>query len=98
MPFIETPIADLLIFEPNVWQDERGYFFESYNEQSFAAAGLTYRFVQDNEAKSTKGVLRGLHFQRGEAAQAKLANGMERSSRLKTNASYLFLGASLMVI
>ncbi|MEL6658511.1 MAG: dTDP-4-dehydrorhamnose 3,5-epimerase [Bacteroidota bacterium] len=77
MPFIETPIADLLIFEPNVWQDERGYFFESYNEQTFTAAGLTYRFVQDNEAKSTKGVLRGLHFQKGEAAQAKLVRVTE---------------------
>ena len=72
MPFVETPIPDLLIFEPKVWEDDRGYFFECYNQSTFAAAGLNYHFVQDNEAKSAKGVLRGLHFQRGEAAQAKL--------------------------
>lgn len=72
MPFVNTPIQDLLIFEPQVWKDDRGYFFESYNQHTYTQAGLAYQFVQDNEAKSTKGVLRGLHYQRGEAAQAKL--------------------------
>ncbi len=77
MPFIETSIPDLLIFEPNVWKDDRGYFFESYNANTFASAGLNYHFVLDNEAKSTKGVLRGLHFQKGETAQAKLVRVTE---------------------
>ncbi|MEM1216458.1 MAG: dTDP-4-dehydrorhamnose 3,5-epimerase [Bacteroidota bacterium] len=72
MPFIETPIADLLLFEPQVWKDDRGYFYESYNQKTFESAGLHYHFVQDNEAKSSRGVLRGLHYQRGAAAQAKL--------------------------
>ena len=72
MPFLETPIADLFLFEPQVWEDERGYFFESYNQATFAKHGLDYTFIQDNEAKSSKGVLRGLHFQKGAAAQAKL--------------------------
>lgn len=72
MPFVETPIADLYVFEPQVWEDERGYFFESYNAQTFRAQGLDYSFVQDNEAKSTRGVLRGMHYQVGAAAQAKL--------------------------
>lgn len=72
MPFVETPIPDLLIFEPQVWEDERGYFFESYSQATFIKQGLDYTFIQDNEAKSSKGVLRGLHFQQGQAAQAKL--------------------------
>ncbi len=61
--FIETNIKDLYIVEPSVYGDSRGYFMESYNKQSFYEAGLTMDFVQDNESKSTKGVLRGLHFQ-----------------------------------
>lgn len=77
MPFLETPIADLYIFEPQVWEDERGYFFESYNQATFRKQGLDYNFIQDNEAKSNKGVLRGLHFQRGAAAQAKLVRVTE---------------------
>ena len=77
MLFHATPIQDLFIFEPQVWGDERGYFFESYNQKTFAEVGLHYNFVQDNEAKSTKGVLRGLHFQRGDAAQAKFVRVTE---------------------
>lgn len=77
MPFLSTPIQDLLIFEPQVWGDERGYFFECYNQATFTEAGLQYDFVQDNEAKSVKGVLRGLHFQRGAAAQAKFVRVTE---------------------
>ncbi|MGL4991135.1 MAG: dTDP-4-dehydrorhamnose 3,5-epimerase [Sarcina sp.] len=61
--FVETKIRDLYIIEPNIFGDERGYFMESYNEKSFKEAGLTMNFVQDNESKSKKGVLRGLHFQ-----------------------------------
>jgi len=72
MPFSPTPIAGLLEYTPRVFGDERGYFFESYNEEVFGAAGIEAGFVQDNEARSTRGVLRGLHFQTGEYAQAKL--------------------------
>jgi len=77
MPFLKTPIEGLLIFEPQVWEDERGYFFESYNQQRFAENGVHHVFVQDNEAKSTLGVLRGLHYQSGDAAQAKLVRVTE---------------------
>ena len=61
--FIETKIPDLYIVEPRVFGDAGGYFMESYNKQHFDAAGLTMTFVQDNESRSKKGVLRGLHFQ-----------------------------------
>ena len=61
--FIATKIPDLYIIEPKVFGDERGYFMESYSQKDFADAGLTMTFVQDNESKSSKGVLRGLHFQ-----------------------------------
>lgn len=70
--FSPTPLPGLLLFEPRVFGDERGYFFESYNEQMFHEAGITCTFVQDNQAMSTKGVLRGMHFQTGDSAQAKL--------------------------
>jgi dTDP-4-dehydrorhamnose 3,5-epimerase len=71
MKVIPTHIPDLLIIQPTVFEDERGFFFESYNEQKFKAAGLNYDFVQDNHSKSTYGVLRGLHFQRSPHAQTK---------------------------
>jgi len=61
--FIKTKIPDLYIIEPKVFGDKRGYFMESYSQKDFAEAGLTMTFVQDNESKSCKGVLRGLHFQ-----------------------------------
>lgn len=61
--FIQSKIKDLYIIEHNVYKDNRGYFFESYNEKDFFEAGLTMKFVQDNQSKSKKGVLRGLHFQ-----------------------------------
>jgi len=77
MPFSTTPIPDLLVFEPAVFRDERGYFFESYNQQVWAAEGVDTAFVQDNQARSTKGVLRGLHYQTGEMAQAKLVRVIE---------------------
>lgn len=77
MPVLETPIAGLLVFEPNVYSDERGYFFESYNQQVWAAAGVNNVFVQDNQAWSTQGVLRGLHYQTDDMAQAKLVRVTE---------------------
>ena len=76
MPFVKTDIEDLLIFEPQVWEDERGYFYESFNENTFKAAGINTQFVQDNQAQSTYGVLRGLHYQAGEFAQAKLVRAI----------------------
>lgn len=77
MPFHPTPIPDLIVFEPQVWPDERGYFYESYNRRTWEAAGLPVDFVQDNQARSTRGVLRGLHYQTGEMAQAKLVRVVE---------------------
>lgn len=61
--FIETKIKDLYIIEPKVFGDDRGYFMETYSKRDFYEAGLTMEFVQDNESKSKKGVLRGMHFQ-----------------------------------
>lgn len=61
--FTETEIRDLYIIEPTVFGDNRGYFMETYNKKDFHEAGLTMEFVQDNESKSKKGVLRGMHFQ-----------------------------------
>ncbi len=72
MPLIKTEFEDLFIFEPNVFEDERGYFYESYNQQVFENMGLSYKWVQDNQAYSSKGVIRGLHYQTGDMAQAKL--------------------------
>lgn len=77
MPFLSTPIPDLLIFDPKIWHDERGYFFESYNRKTWEEAGLHVDFVQDNQARSTRGVLRGLHYQTGDMAQAKLVRAVE---------------------
>ena len=66
MPFtiVQCPIAGLYEIQPKVFSDNRGYFFESWSQRDFAAAGITYSFVQDNQSKSSKGVLRGLHFQK----------------------------------
>ncbi len=62
--FIETDIKDVVIIEPRLFGDRRGYFMETYKESDFDAAGLRYRFVQDNQSSSRRGVLRGLHFQK----------------------------------
>ena len=72
MPFIPTPIQDLFSFEPMVFEDNRGYFFEAYNEQVFKAGGIDIKFVQDNQSRSSYGVIRGLHYQRPPHAQSKL--------------------------
>ncbi len=77
MPFIETGLPGLKVFEPRVFSDARGYFFEVYNEQLFCEAGIDARFVQDNESKSQRGVLRGLHYQLDPMAQAKLVRVVE---------------------
>lgn len=72
MEIITTSIKDLLVIKPDVFKDERGYFFEAYNKARFEAAGLMMNFVQDNESKSDKGVVRGLHYQKPPFAQGKL--------------------------
>jgi dTDP-4-dehydrorhamnose 3,5-epimerase len=72
MEILSTEIPGLLIIKPDVFADDRGYFFESYNKKQFSEAGINVDFVQDNESKSAKGVLRGLHFQRAPFAQGKL--------------------------
>lgn len=77
MPFIQTKIKDVVIFEPRIFTDDRGYFFETYNEKLFNDNGITAKFVQDNQSKSSYGVIRGLHFQKGEHAQAKLVRVLQ---------------------
>ena len=72
MIFTKTELEGVYILEPRVFTDSRGYFFESYNEQEFKKNGLDYTFVQDNQSFSKYGTIRGLHFQKGEHAQAKL--------------------------
>ncbi|WP_429140929.1 dTDP-4-dehydrorhamnose 3,5-epimerase [Aeromonas veronii] len=73
MQIIDTKIPDVKIIEPKVFGDERGFFFESFNQQQFeAAVGYPVNFVQDNHSKSSKGVLRGLHYQLAPHAQGKL--------------------------
>ena len=72
MNFIKTNIDGVIIIEPKVFEDSRGYFFESYNEHEFAVNGIENKFVQDNQSKSSYGVVRGLHCQLGNHAQAKL--------------------------
>ena len=72
MNVINTDIQGVVIFEPKVFGDHRGYFFESFSEKDFAEAVGEVKFVQDNESKSSYGVLRGLHFQKPPHAQAKL--------------------------
>ena len=73
----KTNIDGLLIIDPSVFEDERGYFFESYNENTFITAGIKTRFVQDNQSRSSYGVIRGLHMQVAPYAQAKLIRVLE---------------------
>jgi len=78
MKLIETPLKDCYIIEPTLFEDERGYFYEKFNEKKFEdLTGLNGHFVQDNISKSSYGVLRGLHLQKGEHAQAKLVSCLE---------------------
>lgn len=77
MPFVATDIPGLLVFEPKIFEDSRGYFFESYNESNFSNQGIETRFVQDNESSSQYGVIRGLHYQLNPHAQTKLIRVLE---------------------
>lgn len=77
MKLIHTPIEDLILLEPAVFGDKRGFFFESYNEQTFKKLGLNFNFIQDNISRSTKDVLRGLHFQAPPYSQGKLVQVLE---------------------
>ena len=79
MEIIKTPLEGLLIIKPDVFEDERGYFFESYNRERLLQHGLDLTFVQDNESKSKRGVLRGLHFQAPPFDQGKLVRVMRGS-------------------
>jgi len=79
MKIIKTKIPDLLIIEPNVFEDDRGYFFESYNENNYKQEGIKSLFVQDNEAFSSYGVIRGLHYQLAPFSQSKLVRVVKGS-------------------
>lgn len=72
MPFYKTDFPGLIIYEPSVMKDNRGYFFESYNQRFFSENGIDIQFVQDNQARSSYGIIRGLHFQADPYAQTKL--------------------------
>lgn len=78
MNYIKTDIEGVIILEPKVFEDERGYFMETWRESDFnAAVGHEVRFVQDNQSKSSYGVLRGLHYQKGDCSQAKLVRVLQ---------------------
>ncbi len=77
MNFTKTELEGVYILTPRVFKDTRGYFFESYNKKEFEEHGLFYDFVQDNQSFSTYGTIRGLHFQKGSSAQAKLVRVIE---------------------
>jgi len=79
MPFAKTEFPGLLVFEPIVYEDSRGYFFESYNETIFKQQQLDLRFVQDNQSSSSYGIIRGLHCQLNPHAQAKLVRVLSGS-------------------
>lgn len=72
MPFTATDFPGLFVFEPKVFEDSRGYFFESYNESTFREQGIDIKWVQDNQSSSTYGVIRGLHYQLPPHDQTKL--------------------------
>lgn len=73
----QTAIQDLVIINPTVFEDSRGYFFEAYNQDKFDQNGITYRFIQDNQSFSKRGVIRGLHLQDKPFAQAKLVRVLQ---------------------
>ena len=79
MPFSKTNIEELLVYEPKVFADSRGYFFESYNEQTFREEGIHFYFVQDNQSSSSYGVIRGLHYLVHPKAQTKLVRVLQGS-------------------
>ena len=77
MPFLTCDLKGLIIIEPVVFEDSRGYFYEAYNEQQFVQNGIDCHFVQDNQSRSSYGVIRGLHYQLNPFAQAKLVRVLE---------------------
>lgn len=77
MTFNHTDFQGLVIIEPKVFGDDRGYFYESYNQKEFEEHGIIDHFIQDNQSRSTKNTVRGLHFQTGEFAQSKLVRVLE---------------------
>ena len=77
MKIIETGISDLVIIEPKVFEDSRGYFYESYNQDTFKKAGIDLCFIQDNQSLSSYGVVRGLHYQLNPYAQTKLVRVLQ---------------------
>lgn len=79
MKVIETPLSGLIIIEPRVIEDQRGYFFETYQQQRYLESGIKTKFIQDNESKSGRGVVRGLHYQLEPYAQAKLVRVVQGS-------------------
>ncbi len=79
MKILQTELPGLLIIEPDVFRDERGYFCETYNQEKLSQLGFNQTFVQDNESMSSKGVLRGIHFQKPPFAQAKLVRVIKGS-------------------
>jgi dTDP-4-dehydrorhamnose 3,5-epimerase len=79
MEIIKTPIADLLIIKPRIFDDPRGYFCETYNGERFRQAGIDTNFCQDNQSKSSYGVIRGLHYQLNPQSQAKLVSAAQGS-------------------
>lgn len=79
MNIIQTGMPGLVIIEPRIFEDDRGYFFESFQEERYKDAGVKRLFIQDNESKSTKNVVRGLHYQLDKFAQAKLVRVVQGS-------------------
>ncbi len=77
MKVTKTEIEGVFIIEPQIFEDSRGYFFESYNQQKLLEHGIDCNFIQDNQSKSSYGTIRGIHFQKGEFAQAKLVRVLE---------------------
>ena len=77
MPFLSCALRGLIIVEPNIFEDSRGYFFEAYNQNVFQQNGINCHFVQDNQSRSSYGVIRGLHYQLNPFAQAKLIRVLE---------------------
>ena len=76
MPFIQTDFPGLMVFEPKVFEDSRGYFYESYNQQVCQSAGVDTVFIQDNQSQSSYGVIRGLHYQLNPSAQTKFIRAL----------------------
>lgn len=79
MTFLETTIPGIIVIEPKVWKDDRGYFYESYNKKLFEQAGISHEFIQDNQSFSHRGTVRGLHAQAEPFAQGKLVRVIQGS-------------------